>query len=241
MPNQGRLKQMEKVLRGLFVLFFFPFRKVNNCAENQSSKNPDDKDKNKFVQGYSPPLKNVPIAKNSTNKRPPVIAIGQENFSGTAMLAIINVMKTAWAKLRKTLDRPSLCRRLNFINLILIKIRNFVKYFGMKKVAYLVGRQACPLFLSVVISVCLFCVLCGFSAFSAFAQEIDVKTKISAQQIGGSASGGKEWFAILTIPSKVEGLKHKDPAVRILAIQTSRKVEMVQFIHHGEQCRTKEG
>jgi len=229
---------MEKVLRGLFVLFFFPFRKVNNCAENQSSKNPDDKDKNKFVQGYSPPLKNVPIAKNSTNKRPPVIAIGQENFSGTAMLAIINVMKTAWAKLRKTLDRPSLCRRLNFINLILIKIRNFVKYFGMKKVAYLVGRQACPLFLSVVISVCLFCVLCGFSAFSAFAQEIDVKTKI------------KEWFGIpfgpssgrgFTIPSEVEGLKHKDPAVRILAIQTSRKVEMVQFIHHGEQCRTKEG
>jgi len=213
------------------TMFLFPIRIKNECTNNYTNNTQRD-EKNSNLIHFSSPLSII----YPTIEKIAKVIIPQKNvikgiFSGVTNLPITTAAKTIWAKLNINLAKFSLRFLVSFIrNKIIQQIKTFVNKFFQTLVSHRVTG-----------SLLLFCVLCGFSAFSAFTQEIDVKTKISAQQIGGSASGGKEWFAILTIPSKVEGLKDKDPAVRILAIQTSRKVEMVQFIHHGEQCRTKEG
>jgi hypothetical protein len=140
-----------------FRMFFFPIRIKNKSADSQGDNNTHQKDECKFIHLYSPLFKKVPMIRNAMNNIVPTIIGNQENFSGAAMLAMINATKTACAKFKQILANPSFCRRLNFIDLILSQIRNFVKKFS-------------PILLLFTLHLTLYT--------DVYAQEIDVKTKI---------------------------------------------------------------
>jgi len=219
-----------RFISNFFRMFFAPVGIKCNTSKNQRNNNTHCEKNTKLIHIYSPLSIKIPNIKRTRNNISPLIKASKVILSGVAILPIISPINTAWLKLRNTLAKFSLCRLVKLISCIVTQIKRFVntlkKLFHLPRFTRLSDYRVNQLYsFFALICVCLFCVLCGFSAFSAFAQEIDVKTKI------------KE-------------LKSKDPAVRILAIQTSRKVEMVQFIHHGEdiqlssveaQCRTKEG
>jgi len=247
-------------LRFRFVKFFSAVLNKNNSADNNSENHHSDKKYSESSHFSAlPPSTTNPIKMNNTTAPSPRTNIHTLNFSAATICANTNPANVYLARSYKTIAKLFRCFLFSFTGSILQQIKMFVnpapsgviasdneaisflrrsRVNPVKIFIYGVHQSTMSLRYRVTGSLLLFCVLCGFSAFSAFAQEIDVKTKI------------KEWFGIpfgpssgrgFTIPSEVEGLKHKDPAVRILAIQTSKKVEMVQFIHHGEQCRTKEG
>lgn len=180
-----------KFISNLFGMFFMPVGVKNDSTEDYQSQCSSAKEdiKSNFVHLGS-----------SSSTRYAMVNAPIQNISppiNTPTLnpwAEINCPRTKAAKVSLPTSYNAFDKLVRFTINILLQIKKFVKYFRMKKIA-------CPLFRSAIICVCL--LLSAFHSLLStrylllsplYAEEVDIKTKL------------KE-------------LKHKDPAVRMQAVE----------------------
>lgn len=209
------------------------FNSVNNYNDytkdycSSRKKNPQIKNVHFYFSSFL--LRYVPKIRQNINATKMAILAKVVNFTKNSLAnpAAITILE----KSKKVFPNSFSCASSrNSIVYILRQMNSFVKYFENKillPVNFTFRRMkkvVCPLFRSAAI--------CVFSVTSAYSQETSALSAVTKTKI-------KEWFDILTIPmvrfthhpeqsrgSEVEGLKHKDPKVRISAIQFLGKVHL---------------